>query len=93
MTNPSQLGRQYAGLKRLHPDALVFIRLGGFYEAFGEDAKIAAKALNLPLNHNGMCGKTLPRGMCGFPVSTGERYAEQLVAAGYTVALASEVSA
>ncbi|HLB52250.1 MAG TPA: DNA mismatch repair protein MutS, partial [Chlamydiales bacterium] len=66
-------------------DALLFFRLGDFYEAFCKDAEIIAKEVNLTL--------TARQGtpMCGVPFHTAETYIDRLLAKGYRVAVAEQV--
>jgi len=67
MTEPSTpLMRQYSAIKKEHPTALLFFRLGDFYEMFFEDAKTAARVLNLTLTaRQGGSGQKVP--MAGIP--------------------------
>lgn len=81
----SPMMQQYYELKkRLGPDTLLMLRLGDFYEFFGDDAKEAAKLLNLTLTKR----REMP--MCGVPYHAVDTYARKLVAAGKKVAIANE---
>ena len=63
---PTALMRQYLDVKARYPDAIVFFRLGDFYEMFYEDATYVAKALSLTLTTRDK-GKEDPVPMCGVP--------------------------
>ena len=69
MTEPSTpLMRQYAAIKKEHPNALLFFRLGDFYELFFEDAVVAARELQITLtSRNKEKGIAIP--MCGVPTT------------------------
>lgn len=77
---------QYWRLKQQQPDALLFFRLGDFYELFEEDAQVAAPLLDLQLTSRD--GK-VP--MCGVPYHAGNQHARRLLERGYTVAIAEQV--
>jgi DNA mismatch repair protein MutS len=82
--------RQYRQLKREHPDALLFYRLGDFYELFEDDAKTAARELNLVLTSRRFSKKVrLP--MCGVPYRTLTSYIGRLLKRGYKVAIAEQM--
>ena len=57
--------QQFADAKEQHPDAIVFFRMGDFYELFHDDAKIAAKALGITLTARGKGESAVPRGLKG----------------------------
>jgi DNA mismatch repair protein MutS len=81
---------QYSAIKAQHPDALLFYRMGDFYELFFEDAEIAAKALSIVLTKRGKHeGKDIP--MCGVPVERAEDYLNRLIAQGHRVAICEQV--
>jgi DNA mismatch repair protein MutS len=82
--------RQYRGLKRRYPDALLFYRLGDFYELFEEDAKIAARELTLVLTSRRF-SKTVRLPMCGVPYRTVTGYIARLLKGGYKVAIAEQL--
>ncbi len=63
--------RQFAAAKRLHPDALLFFRMGDFYELFYEDATIASRELQIQLTARDR-ERTVP--MCGVPYHAAEGY-------------------
>ena len=82
--------RQYRQLKRKHPDALLFYRLGDFYELFEDDAKTAARELSLVLTSRRFSKKVrLP--MCGVPYRTLTNYIGRLLERGYKIAIAEQM--
>ena len=91
MTEPSTpLMRQYSAIKKEHPAALLFFRLGDFYEMFFEDAVVAAKELEITLtSRNKEKGLAVP--MCGVPYHAAEGYIAKLVRRGYRVAICEQV--
>ena len=76
---------QYFAEKKKNPDALLFFRLGDFFEMFNDDAVIASKELNLTLTHR----QNSP--MCGVPAQAVDNYLQKLVAKGYRVAVVDQV--
>ena len=91
MTEPSTpLMRQYAAIKKEHPSALLFFRLGDFYELFFDDAVLAAKELQITLtSRNKEKGVAIP--MCGVPYHAAEGYIGKLIRKGYRVAICEQV--
>src|SRR5437773_3259710 len=91
MTEPSTpLMRQYTAIKREHPTALLFFRLGDFYELFFDDAVLAAKELQITLTaRNKEKGMAVP--MCGVPYHAAEGYISKLIRRGYKVAVCDQV--
>ncbi len=83
------LMQQYTAVKKQHPDAIVFFRLGDFYEIFLDDAPIAADLLDLTLTSRGGGGEKVP--MCGVPYHAVQGYIARLVKAGKKVALCEQV--
>jgi DNA mismatch repair protein MutS len=82
--------RQYLEIKRQHPDAIVFFRLGDFYETFDKDAETAARELDLVLTSRPVSKDTrVP--MAGVPHHAVEGYIARLIEKGYRVALAEQV--
>jgi DNA mismatch repair protein MutS len=77
---------QYWRLKQLNPDALLFFRLGDFYELFEQDAEVAAPILDLQLTSRD--GRVA---MCGVPYHAGTQYARRLLQSGFTVAIAEQM--
>ncbi|MDM8529269.1 DNA mismatch repair protein MutS [Anaerolineales bacterium HSG24] len=89
MTTP--LRRQYLQIKQNHPDAILFFRMGDFYECFDDDAKTIAHALNLTLTSR-QAAKGKPRiPMAGVPYHAADGYIARLVKAGYKVAICEQV--
>ncbi|EPX84138.1 Mismatch repair ATPase (MutS family) [Rubellimicrobium thermophilum DSM 16684] len=81
---------QYLALKARHPDALLFYRMGDFYELFFEDAERAAAALDIALTKRGQHqGRDVP--MCGVPVDRAEGYLLSLIRQGFRVAVAEQM--
>ncbi len=91
MTEPSTpLMRQYAAVKKEHPNALVFFRLGDFYELFFEDAVVAAHELQITLtSRNKEKGVAIP--MCGVPYHSAENYIARLIRKGFKVAICEQM--
>ncbi|HEY6337816.1 MAG TPA: DNA mismatch repair protein MutS [Candidatus Sulfotelmatobacter sp.] len=91
MTEPSTpLMRQYAAVKKEHPTALLFFRLGDFYELFFDDAIVAAKELQITLtSRNKEKGIAVP--MCGVPHHAAESYIGKLIRKGFKVAICEQV--
>ena len=83
--------RQYLDVKRRHPDALLFFRMGDFYELFYEDAVTAAKALELTLTSRSRDrgGSDVP--MCGVPWHAADTYLARLVGQGFRVAVCEQM--
>src|SRR5947208_15087836 len=91
MAEPSTpLMRQYAAIKREHPSALLFFRLGDFYELFFDDAVLAARELQITLtSRNKEKGIDIP--MCGVPHHAAEGYISKLIRKGFKVAICEQV--
>ena len=82
--------RQYRSIKQDHPDAVLFFRMGDFYEMFFEDAKVASGELDLTLTARGKgTDNVVP--MCGFPHHQVESYTARLVTAGRKVAVCEQL--
>jgi DNA mismatch repair protein MutS len=85
--------RQYQAIKADHQDCILFFRLGDFYEMFNEDARVAARELDLTLT-------TRDRGkpeeeqtpMCGVPYHSVDAYLARLVQKGYKVAICEQMT-
>jgi DNA mismatch repair protein MutS len=82
--------RQYLQIKRQHPDAIVFFRLGDFYETFDEDAETAARELDLVLTSRPVA-KDVRVPMAGVPHHAAEGYIARLIEKGYRVAVAEQI--
>lgn len=81
---------QYRALKAEHPDALLFFRMGDFYELFFEDAVRAAPVLDVALTRRGRhAGEDIP--MCGVPVHSAESYLQRLIRHGFRVAICEQL--
>lgn len=88
MTTPMMV--QYKSIKEQVPDAILFFRLGDFYEMFGEDALTAAPILEIALTGRETGGgERTP--MCGVPYHAVENYLTKLVSAGFKVAICEQV--
>src|SRR6187549_559800 len=83
--------RQYHAAKAQHPDILLFFRMGDFYELFHEDARKAARLLDITLTQRGASAGQ-PIAMAGVPVHAVESYLARLVALGESVAICEQVS-
>jgi len=84
------LMRQHAAIKKEHPTALLFFRVGDFYELFLDDAVTAARELQITLtSRQKVDGIALP--MCGVPYHAAEGYISKLVRKGYKVAICDQV--
>jgi DNA mismatch repair protein MutS len=84
------LMRQYAAIKREHPNALLFFRLGDFYELFFDDAVVAARELQITLtSRNKEKGISVP--MCGVPYHAAEGYISKLIRKGFKVAICEQM--
>jgi DNA mismatch repair ATPase MutS len=81
--------RQYEEARRACPDAILLFRMGDFYEMFHEDAKTAARVLNLALTSREKGAGAIP--MAGFPHHQLESYLGKLIAAGFRAAVCEQV--
>lgn len=90
MPNVTPVRKQYLQIKAQHPDAIVFFRLGDFYETFDEDAEIAARELDLVLTSRPVAkNQRVP--MAGVPYHAVDGYIARLIEKGYRVAIAEQV--
>jgi DNA mismatch repair protein MutS len=80
--------RQYLDIKRIHKDEILFFRLGDFYEMFFDDAKTAARVLNLTLTARGAGATRVP--MAGIPYHAAENYIGRLVKNGFSIAICEQ---
>ena len=80
--------RQYTSAKALNPDALLFFRMGDFYELFFDDAKTASRELQITLTARDR-ERSLP--MCGVPYHAAEGYISRLLRKGYRVAICEQM--
>jgi len=81
---------QWFAIKADHPDALLFFRMGDFYEMFFDDAIAAAAALDIALTHRGSHGGA-PIAMCGVPVHAADAYLARLIRRGFRVAIGEQM--
>jgi DNA mismatch repair protein MutS len=87
---PTPMMAQYQRLKAEAGDALLFYRMGDFFELFFDDAKVAAQCLDIALTKRGLSdGEPIP--MCGVPVHSAEAYLARLIRAGNRVAIAEQI--
>jgi DNA mismatch repair protein MutS len=84
------LMRQYAAIKKQHPNALVFFRLGDFYELFFDDAVIASRELQITLTSRNK-EKEVAVPMCGVPYHAAEGYLAKLLRKGFRVAICEQM--
>ena len=90
MSTLTPMMRQYREIKNEHDDAILFFRLGDFYEMFFDDAKDASAILNITLTaREGGKGNKVP--MCGIPYHAAENYIAKLLTAGKKVAICEQV--
>lgn len=82
--------KQYLGFKAEYPDMLLFFRMGDFYELFYEDARKAARLLNITLTKRGKsAGEAIP--MAGVPYHAVDNYLAKLIALGESVVICEQV--
>lgn len=83
--------RQYYEAKEKHSDALIFFRMGDFYESFGDDAKVIAKELEITLTSRGRDkdGENMP--LAGIPYHSVDSYLPKLIKKGYKVAICEQL--
>lgn len=82
--------QQYMTIKEQHPDALLFYRMGDFYELFFEDALKAADVLDIALTKRGKhAGEDIP--MCGVPFHSADAYLHRLIDHGFNVAICEQL--
>ncbi len=90
VTAPTPVMQQYLRIKAQHPDTLLFYRMGDFYELFYEDARKAARLLDITLTARGQSGGE-PIPMAGVPYHAAEQYLARLVRLGESVALCEQI--
>ena len=89
-TQPTPMMAQYIEIKAAYPDALLFYRMGDFYELFFGDAETASRALGITLTKRGKhLGTDIP--MCGVPVHAADDYLQKLIGLGHRVAVCEQV--
>ena len=84
------LMQQYHEVKSRYPQALLFFRMGDFFELFYDDAKVAAKVLNIALTSRNK-NDVDPVAMCGVPHFSAPQYIQKLVSHGYSVAICEQL--
>lgn len=83
--------RQYLNIKKEYPNAIVFFRLGDFYETFDNDAEITSRELDIVLTSRNVAkGIRIP--MAGIPYHAVDNYLSRLISKGYHVAIAEQLS-
>ena len=87
----SKMMQHYLELKENYKDAIVFYRLGDFYEMFFEDAETASSILGLVLTGRD-CGLEKRAPMCGIPYHSASNYIAKLLDKGYKVAICEQLS-
>ena len=90
MAQFSPMMQHYLSLKEEYKDAIIFYRLGDFYEMFFEDAKIASRELEITLTGR-ECGQEERAPMCGVPFHAAEGYISRLIEKGYKVAICEQL--
>ena len=85
----SPMMQQYLEVKKQYGNAIVFYRLGDFYEMFFEDAKLVSKELELTLTGR-QCGEAERAPMCGVPYHSADTYIGRLVERGYSVVICEQ---
>ena len=92
MAEMTPMMRQYLEIKEQNPDAILFFRLGDFYEMFNEDAQLASRELDLTLTTRDRARPEEERTpMCGVPYHSCDGYIARLIAKGYKVAICEQV--
>ena len=94
MAELTPMMQQYHAVKQQHPDCLLFFRLGDFYEMFEEDARIAARVLDLTLTTRDRSKEKSDEEkvpMCGVPYHASDTYVARLVSCGYKVAICEQM--
>ncbi|MFQ5957329.1 MAG: DNA mismatch repair protein MutS, partial [Candidatus Brocadiales bacterium] len=89
MTDQTPMMRQYHSFKERCKDAVLFFRMGDFYEMFYEDAKIASRVLGIALTSRAKGEKAVP--MAGVPHHSAGPYIQRLIKAGHKVAICEQV--
>ena len=92
MADMTPMMRQYQQIKEQNPDAILFFRLGDFYEMFNEDALTASRELELTLTTRDRSKPEEERvPMCGVPYHSSDAYVARLIAKGYKVAICEQM--
>ena len=89
MSKMTPMLRQYLSIKGEYPDAILFFRMGDFYEMFFDDAKTASKLLGITLTSRGtLNGQKIP--MCGVPHHSSKSYIARLIENDWKVAICDQ---
>ncbi len=89
----TEMQRQYNEIKAKYQDAILFFRLGDFYETFNEDAQIVHRELGLTLTHRAMGKDDINKmPMAGLPYHAVDRYLPKLIERGYKVAICEQMT-
>ena len=90
MVKATPMVRQYLSIKQHHPDAILFFRMGDFYEMFFEDAQVASRILEIALtSRNKKDEGSIP--MCGLPYHAAQAYIARLIEHGFKVAICEQM--
>jgi len=89
--SPTPLRKQYLRIKQKYPGAIVFFRLGDFYETFDEDARVTSRELEIVLTSREM-GKGVKVPLAGIPYHALENYLARLINRGYKVAICEQLT-
>jgi len=88
--NATPIRQQYLDIKKNYPDAILFFRLGDFYETFDEDAEITSRELDIVLTGRNVAkGQKIP--MAGIPYHAADNYISRLIEKGYHVAICEQI--
>ena len=88
--NVTPIRQQYLDIKKNYPDAILFFRLGDFYETFDEDAETTSRELDLVLTSRNVAkGQKIP--MAGIPYHAADNYVSRLIEKGYHVAICEQI--
>jgi DNA mismatch repair protein MutS len=90
MVKATPMVQQYLSIKQQHPDAILFFRMGDFYEMFFEDAKIASRILEIALTSRNKKDED-PIPMCGIPYHAANAYIAPLIQNGFKVAVCEQM--
>jgi DNA mismatch repair protein MutS len=88
--NPTPMIQQYLSIKAKHQDAILFYRMGDFYEMFFEDAELASRVLEITLTSRNK-NEPMPVPMCGVPYRAAQSYIARLIENGFKVAVCDQV--
>ena len=91
MKNETPIRRQYLEIKAKHKDAILLFRLGDFYEAFDDDARLLARELDIALTSKPM-GKNMRVPLAGIPYHVLEKHLATLISRGHRVAICEQTS-